>query len=99
MDVLSVYAETEGHTEACLNWEVMNAVERFDLHMRGVDGVQSVSTVAGLAKLAAAGNNEANPRWAALQRSETALRTGGRAANPDWASTPTAARPSTCSST
>lgn len=83
MDVLSVYMETEGHTEACLNWEVMNAVERFDLHMRGVVGVQSVSTVAGLAKLYVAGNNEANPRWAALQRSETALRTGGRAANPD----------------
>ena len=46
-------------------------------------GVRSVTTVAGLAKLYVAGNNEANPRWAALQRSETALRTGGRAANPD----------------
>ncbi|KAB2967569.1 efflux RND transporter permease subunit [Zoogloea sp.] len=82
MDVLSVYVETEGHEEACLSWEVMNAVERFDLHMRGVVGVQSVTTVAGLAKLYVAGNNEANPRWAALQRSEAALRTGGRAANP-----------------
>ncbi|NMG30483.1 efflux RND transporter permease subunit [Aromatoleum evansii] len=83
MDVLSVYVETENLTEACLNWEVMNAVERFDLHMRGVDGVQSVNTVAGLAKLFAAGNNEANPRWAALQRTEAALRTGSRAANPE----------------
>lgn len=83
MDVLSVYVETRNLDEACLNWEVMNAVERFDLHMRGVDGVQSVSTVAGMAKLYAAGNNEANPRWAALQRSEAALRTGGRAANPE----------------
>jgi hypothetical protein len=83
MDVLSVYVETENLTEACLNWEVMNAVERFDFHMRGVDGVQSVNTVAGLAKLFAAGNNEANPRWAALQRTEAALRTGSRAANPE----------------
>lgn len=83
MDVLSVYAETSNLAEACLNWDVMNAVERFDLHMRGVDGVQSVSTVAGLAKLYVAGNNEANPRWAALQRTESALRTGGRAANPE----------------
>ncbi|WP_018991373.1 efflux RND transporter permease subunit [Aromatoleum toluclasticum] len=83
MDVLSVYVETENLTEACLNWEVMNAVERFDFRMRGVDGVQSVSTVAGLAKLFAAGNNEANPRWAALQRTEAALRTGSRAANPE----------------
>lgn len=83
MDVLSVYLETTDLQEACLNWEVMNAVERFDLTMRGVDGVQSVGTVAGLAKLAAAGNNEGNPRWAALQRTEAALRTGAKAANPE----------------
>jgi len=83
MDVLSVYAETSNLDEACLNWPVMNAVERFDLRMRGVDGVQSVSTVASMAKLYASGNNEANPRWAALQRTEAALRTGGRAANPE----------------
>ena len=83
MDVLSVYAEASNIDEACLNWPVMNAVERFDLAMRGVDGVRSVSTVAGLAKLAAGGNNEGNPRWAALQRTEAALRTGAKAANPE----------------
>lgn len=83
MDVLSVYAETEGLPEACLNWPVMNAIERFDLAMRGVDGVRSVSTVAGIAKLAAGGNNEGNPRWAALQRTEAALRTGAKAATPE----------------
>ncbi|WP_374482566.1 RND family transporter [Zoogloea sp.] len=85
MDVLSVYVDTENLTEACLDWKVMNAVERFDFHMRGVEGVQSVSTVAGMAKLYAAGNNEANPRWAGLQRTEAALRTGAaRAANPEF---------------
>ncbi|MGH8832714.1 MAG: efflux RND transporter permease subunit [Polaromonas sp.] len=83
MDVLSVYAEATDLQEACLNWPVMNAVERFDLAMRGVDGVRSVTTVAGLAKLAASGNNEGNPRWAALQRTEAALRTGTKAANPE----------------
>ncbi len=83
MDVLSVYLETEGLEEACLNWGVMNAVERFDQYMRGVDGVQSVVTVAGFAKLATSGNNEANPRWAALQRTEAALRTGAKSASPD----------------
>ena len=82
MDVLSVYVETTNLDEACLNWPVMNAVERFDLFMRGVDGVRSVSTVAGLAKRAAGGNNEGNPRWAALQRTEVALRTGSKAADP-----------------
>ncbi|HSW17906.1 MAG TPA: efflux RND transporter permease subunit [Ramlibacter sp.] len=82
MDVLSVYVETEKMEEACLNWPVMNAIERFDLFMRGVDGVRSVTTVAGLAKRAAGGNNEGNPRWAALQRTEVALRTGSKAADP-----------------
>ncbi len=83
MDVLSVYVETTGFEEACLNWGVMNAIERFDFHMRGVAGVQSISSVSSLAKLYASGNNEANPNWAALQRTEAALRTGGRAANPE----------------
>ncbi|MDH4566095.1 RND family transporter [Pseudomonas sp. BN414] len=83
MDVLSVFVETTGLEEACLDWSVMNAVERFDLHMRGVAGVQSVSTVAGGVKLYIAANNEANPRWAALQRDAAALRTGGGASNPE----------------
>ncbi len=82
MDVLSVYVETTKLDEACLNWPVMDAVERFDSTMLGVDGVRSVSTVAGLAKRAAAGSNEGNPRWAALQRTEVALRTGSKAADP-----------------
>ena len=83
MDVLSVYAETKDLDDVCLNWPVMNAIERFDLAMRGVDGVRSVSTIAGLAKLGASGNNEGNPRWAALQRTEAGLRTGTKAANPE----------------
>jgi predicted RND superfamily exporter protein len=83
MDALSVYVETTGQTEACLSWPVMNAVERFDNAMRGVDGVLSVTSVAGMAKVAAGGNNEGNPRWSGLQRSEGALRTGARAALPE----------------
>ena len=83
MDVLSVFAETVAEEEACLDWSLMSVVERFDLYMRGVAGVQSVATVAGGIKLYAAANNEANPRWAALQRSPHALRNGGAAANPE----------------
>jgi hypothetical protein len=45
--------------------------------------VQSVSTVSGLAKIAASSNNEGNPRWAALQRTEAALRSGAKALSPD----------------
>lgn len=83
MDVLSVFVETSNLDEGCLNWQVMNAVERFDARMRRVDGVQSVSTVSGLAKIAASSNNEGNPRWAALQRTEASLRSGTKALSPD----------------
>jgi hypothetical protein len=83
MDVLSVYVETDRTSEACLDWDVMNAVDRFDFHMRGVPGVESVSTVAGMAKLYVSGNNEGNPLWRTLQRSEMALRSGSQAANPE----------------
>lgn len=84
MDVLSIYGETHvDGDDACLQWPVMNAVERLDHFIRGVDGVQSVTTVATISKVAAGGNNEANPRWAALQRSQAALRTGVRAADPE----------------
>jgi predicted RND superfamily exporter protein len=82
MDTLSVYVETEKLDAACLNWPVMDAVERFDAYMVGVDGVRSVSSVARVAKQAAAANNEANPRWADLQRTEVALRTGAKATDP-----------------
>ena len=57
MDVLSVFVETSNLDEGCLNWQVMNAVERFETRMRRVDGVQSVSTVSGLSKIAASSNN------------------------------------------
>ncbi|WP_432470402.1 efflux RND transporter permease subunit [Amphritea sp. HPY] len=82
MDVMSVYLETRNRAASCLDWGVMNAVDRFDLHMRGVAGVQSVSTVAGLAKVYVSGNNEGNPLWRTLQRSEQALIAGATAANP-----------------
>ena len=83
MDVLSIYAEATGPGDACLQWAPMNAIERLDHFIRGIDGVQSVTTIATISKVAAAGNNEANPRWAALQRSEVALRMGTRVADPE----------------
>ncbi|RJX71469.1 RND family transporter [Vibrio sinensis] len=82
MDVLSIYLETRNQEEACLNWEIMNAVDRFDFHMRGVDGVQSVATTAGTAKRYVSGNNEGNPLWRTLQRDPIALRAGAQAARP-----------------
>jgi predicted RND superfamily exporter protein len=69
--------------DACLHYEVMNAVDKFATFLRGVPGVQSVVSVPDLAKVGIAANNEGNPRWAALPRSSQALQQGAEAYNPD----------------
>ena len=84
VDVLSVVVEAKGYSDdACLHYPVMNAVDRFEVFMRGVHGVQSVVSVPDMAKVGIAANNEGNPRWQALPRSSQALQQGAGAYNPD----------------
>ncbi|WP_060511861.1 MMPL family transporter [Pseudomonas sp. NBRC 111124] len=83
LDVLSVFVEVKGVEEGCLSPEVMRAVEAFDFRMRAVNGVQSVQSVAGMGKRVIAGNNEGNPRWAAIPGSARGLSQGARAYMPD----------------
>ncbi|KRW57438.1 efflux RND transporter permease subunit [Pseudomonas sp. TTU2014-080ASC] len=83
LDVLAVFADTKAGEEACLNPAVMRAVENFDFQMRNVDGVQSVQSVAGMGKEVIAGNNEGNPRWAAIPGSSRGLQQGSFAYAPD----------------
>nr|WP_256669507.1 efflux RND transporter permease subunit [Pseudomonas sp. MN1F] len=83
LDVLSVFVEVKGVEEGCLSPEVMRAVEAFDFRMRAVSGVQSVQSVAGMGKRVIAGNNEGNPRWAAIPGSARGLSQGARAYMPD----------------
>ncbi|MDN7141349.1 MMPL family transporter [Pseudomonas sp. JQ170] len=83
LDVLSVFVEVNGIEEGCLSPAVMRAVEAFDFRMRAVNGVQSVQSVAGKGKVVIAGNNEGNPRWAAIPGSARGLSQGARAYMPD----------------
>ncbi|WP_153099543.1 efflux RND transporter permease subunit [Paraburkholderia hayleyella] len=83
VDVLSVVVETTGFDDACMHFSVMNAIERFEMQMRGIDGVQSVTSVASLAKVSIAAFNEGNPRWAALPRSSEGLTQGAHGFDPD----------------
>ena len=69
VDVLSVIVETTGFDDACLHYPVMSAIEKFEMNMRGVAGVQSVTSVSSQGKVFIAAFNEGNPRWAALPRS------------------------------
>jgi len=83
VDALAVIVETTGFDDACLHYPVMSAIERFEMQMRGVAGVQSVVSVPSLAKVSIAAFNEGNPRWAALPRSTDGLTQGSGAFNPD----------------
>ncbi|OEY66330.1 efflux RND transporter permease subunit [Marinobacter sp. X15-166B] len=80
LDLLTVYVENQvGDGDACLDPDVMRAVEKLDFHTRSIPGVQSVASVAGMGKVTIAGNNEGNPRWAAIPGSERGLQAGSQA--------------------
>lgn len=84
VDVLTVIVEAKGYRDdACLYYPIMHAIDRFEVFMRGVHGVQSVVSVPDMAKVGIAANNEGNPRWQALPRSSQALQQGAAAYNPD----------------
>ena len=83
LDVLAVFVQTRAGDEACLNPQVMRAVESFDFQMRAVAGVQSVQSVAGMGKEMIAGNNEGNPRWSAIPGSSRGLQQGSLAYSAD----------------
>jgi uncharacterized protein len=73
VDVLSVIVQTHGVQGACTQYEVMDIIDRFELYMRNVHGVQSVLALPGLAKVITAGWNEGNLRWRALSRNRDVL--------------------------
>lgn len=84
LDRLSVYVEAEGEDgDACLDPDVMRAVEKLDFHARSIPGVQSVASVAGMGKVTIAGNNEGNPRWGAIPGSWRGLKAGSQAYSSD----------------
>jgi len=79
LDVLAVYVHTHEVEEPCLDPKVMRAVEHLDFHARSIAGVQSVLSVAGMGKVNISGNNEGNPRWAAIPGSARGLQPGSNA--------------------
>ena len=80
LDLLTVYVETAAPDgDACLDPDVMRAVEKLDFHSRSILGVQSVASVAGMGKVTISCNNEGNPRWAAIPGSGRGLRSGSQA--------------------
>ena len=73
VDVLSVIVQTQGVDGACTNFEIMDTIDRFEMTMRGVHGVQSVVGLPGVAKTINAGWNEGSPAWRVLSRNPAVL--------------------------
>ncbi|MBI3171874.1 MAG: MMPL family transporter, partial [Hydrocarboniphaga effusa] len=82
-DLLTVIAEAKNFQgDSCLQYPVVNLIDRLELFLRGVSGVQSVTSVAGIGKLVISAFNEGNPRFRALPRSEVGLSTGSKGFDP-----------------
>ena len=83
-DVLTVIVEAPNFEgDSCLQYPVINLVDRFELFLNGVSGVQSVTSSAGIGKLVISSFNEGNPRMRALPRSQVGLSTGSKGFDPN----------------
>jgi predicted RND superfamily exporter protein len=71
LDVLTVVVETAA--ESCYQQPVMAYVDRLTWQLANVPGVLSAQSLPLLTKLATAGVNEGNPKWAALSSDESSL--------------------------
>ncbi|MDJ0957288.1 MAG: MMPL family transporter [Arenicellales bacterium] len=71
VDVMTVFVETKG--EGCIDYKVMTSIDEFAWHMANVPGVQSVLTLATVAKVINAGWNEGNLKWQTLPRNQLAM--------------------------
>jgi len=71
VDLISVIVETVA--EGCINYDVMDTIDRFEWQMRNVDGVQSVIGLPTVAKRINAGWNEGNIKWQVLPRNQSVL--------------------------
>jgi len=72
-DVLVVMVETAPN--ACSRYDNMDLVDRFTWEMENVPGVDSAVALTTVSRLAMAGYNEGNLKWATITRNQTALDT------------------------
>ena len=66
VDVLSVIVAAP--QDACINYEIMDAMDRFHWHIQNLPGVQSVASLSEAMKFITSGNNEGSPKWQAVLR-------------------------------
>lgn len=71
VDILTTIVETV--PEGCIDYEIMTTVDRFEWHLRNVEGVQSVVGLPGIAKVITSGWNEGSLKWRELSRNQLVM--------------------------
>ncbi|HKK04071.1 MAG TPA: MMPL family transporter [Gammaproteobacteria bacterium] len=71
LDLINVIVEVGPN--GCIDYQVMDTIDRFAWHMRNVPGVQTVVALPQVAKIVTAGWNEGFPAWRVLSRNEQVL--------------------------
>lgn len=76
VDVLQIYAHTKKN--GCIDYDVMNRINRFGWYMQNQPGIVSVASLPIMDKQVWAKFNESNPRWMQLPRSQDGLILAGQ---------------------
>jgi predicted RND superfamily exporter protein len=71
VDQLKVIAEVP--PQACVEYPVMEEIQRFAARMADVEGVQKVISLPQMASIVTRGYNEGNPKWKVLQRNRNTI--------------------------
>ncbi|MCI0432230.1 MAG: MMPL family transporter, partial [Gemmatimonadetes bacterium] len=70
-DIINVIVETRPN--GCIDFPIIDAVNRFAWHMANVEGVRDVLSLAGVSKVVSAGWSEGSLKWRNLPRDERQL--------------------------
>ncbi|HXV39989.1 MAG TPA: MMPL family transporter [Steroidobacteraceae bacterium] len=70
-DIINVIVETK--PDGCIDFPVIDAIDRFAWHMANVEGVRDVMSLAGVSKVVSAGWSEGSLKWRNLPRDERQL--------------------------
>jgi uncharacterized protein len=71
IDTIAIIVETPA--EGCMDYDIMTNIDHFAWHMQNVEGVQSVVSLPGVAKVINAGWNEGSLKWRVLPRNKTTM--------------------------
>ena len=70
-DIINVIVETK--PDGCIDFPIIDAIDRFAWHMANIEGVRDVMSLAGVSKVVSAGWSEGSLKWRNLPRDQRQL--------------------------